>query len=61
VHRQLGGALRIVPIHGHHRSRTFHPFADHDPRPPRWVMAKLVLLARDHEIRDSTILEQIHA
>jgi hypothetical protein len=28
---------------------------------PAEVMAKVLLLARDHEIKDPTILEQIHA
>jgi hypothetical protein len=60
VHRRPGGAVCIVPVHGQHRGRIFLPFADDDPKTAE-VMAKVLLLARDHEIKDPTILEQIHA
>jgi Family of unknown function (DUF5724)/Domain of unknown function (DUF4132)/HEAT repeats len=58
VHRRPGGSVCIVPVHGQHRGRVFLPFADDDPKTAE-VMAKVLLLARDHEIRDPTILEQI--
>ena len=58
VHRQPGGALCIVPVHGQHRGRLFLPFADDDPRTAE-VVSKVVLLARDAEIKDPSILEQI--
>jgi hypothetical protein len=58
VHRRPGGSICIVPVHGQHRGRVFLPFADDDPRTAE-VMAKVLLLARDAEIRDPTILEQI--
>jgi hypothetical protein len=60
VHRQPGGSLCIVPVHGQHRGRLFLPFADDDPRTAE-VIAKVLLLARDHEIQDPTILDQIRA
>jgi hypothetical protein len=60
VHRRPGGAVCIVPVHGQHRGRIFLPFADEDPKTAE-VMAKVLMLARDHEIKDPTILEQIHA
>lgn len=60
VHRRPGGAVCIVPVHGQHRGRIFLPFADDDPKTAE-VMAKVLLLARDHEIKDPSILEQIHA
>ena len=58
VHRQPGGALCIVPVHGQHRGRLFLPFVDDDPRSAE-VVSKVVLLARDKEIKDPSILEQI--
>lgn len=50
--------LGRVPVHGQHRGRVFLPFADDDPKTAE-VMAKVLLLARDAEIRDPTILEQL--
>lgn len=58
VHRQPGGALCIVPVHAQHRGRLFLPFADDDPRTAE-VLSKALLLARDGEIQDPTILAQI--
>ena len=60
VHRQPGGHLCIVPVHGQHRGRLFLPFADDDPRTAE-VLSKVLLLAKDNEIKDPTILEQIFA
>jgi hypothetical protein len=60
VHRQPGGALCIVPVHSQHRGRLFLPFADDDPKTAE-VMSKVLVLARDREINDPTILEQILA
>jgi hypothetical protein len=60
VHRQPGGALCIVPVHSQHRGRIFLPFADDDPRTAE-VVSKVVLLARDRDIKDPSILEQILA
>ena len=59
VHRQPGGALAIVPVHSQRRGRLFLPFADDDPKTAE-VVSKVVLLAKDDEIRDPTILEQLH-
>jgi hypothetical protein len=58
VHRQPGGHLCIVPVHGQHRGRLFLPFADDDPKTAE-VVSKVLLLAKDNEIKDPTILEQI--
>jgi uncharacterized protein DUF5724/uncharacterized protein DUF4132 len=58
VHRQPGGFLCIVPVHAQHRGRLFLPFADDDPKTAE-VLSKTLLLARDREIKDPTILEQI--
>jgi hypothetical protein len=58
VHRQPGGAVCIIPVHSQHRGRLFLPFADDDPRTAE-VVSKVILLARDNEINDPTILEQL--
>ena len=58
VHRQPGGALCIVPVHGQQRGRLFLPFVDDDPRSAE-VVSKVVLLARDKAIKDPGVLEQI--
>ena len=58
VHRQPGGALCIIPVSSQHRGRIFLPFVDHDPKTAE-VISKVVLLSKDKEIQDPTILEQI--
>ncbi|GAP98110.1 DUF4132 domain-containing protein [Leptolyngbya sp. NIES-2104] len=58
VHRQPGGALCIIPVPSQHRGRIFLPFVDNDPKTAE-VISKVVLLAKDKEIQDPTILEQI--
>ncbi|HEX2476927.1 MAG TPA: DUF5724 domain-containing protein [Lacipirellulaceae bacterium] len=60
VHRMPGGSLCVVPVHSQHRGRLFLPFADDDPRTAE-VISKVLLFARDQEIQDPTILEQIRA
>ena len=58
VHRMPGGSVCIVPVHAQQRGRLFLPFADDDPRTAE-VLSKVILLARDQEIQDPSILEQI--
>lgn len=60
VHRRPGGALCIIPVGSQHRGRLFLPFADDDPKTAE-VVSKALLLARDHEIKDPTILEQLRS
>ena len=60
VHCLPGGAVCLVPVHSQHRSRLFLPFADDDPRTAE-VISKTLLLARDEEIQDPIILEQLRA
>jgi hypothetical protein len=55
-----GTALPIVAVHSQYRGRLFLPFADDDPRSAE-VLSKVLLLARDREIRDPSILEWIRA
>ena len=58
THKMPGGALFIVPVHAQHRGRLFLPFADDDPKTAE-VLTKILLLARDKEIKDPNILGQI--
>lgn len=60
VHKQPGGSLCVVAVQAQHRGRLFLPFADDDPRTAE-VVSKILLLARDTEIQDVTILQQIGA
>jgi hypothetical protein len=55
-----GTAMPIVAVHSQHRGRLFLPFADDDPRTAE-VLSKVLLLARDKEIRDPSILDWIRA
>ncbi|GGJ43274.1 DUF5724 domain-containing protein [Deinococcus roseus] len=58
VHRHPGGALCILPVHSQHRGRIFLPFADNDPKTAE-VISKVLLLAKDRQIQDPSILEQL--
>lgn len=58
VHQVPGKYLSILPVHSQHRCRLFLPFADDDPKSAE-VMSKVLLLAKDNEIQDPTILSQI--
>jgi HEAT repeat protein len=58
VHKQPGGSLCIIPVHSQHRGRLFLPFVDNDPKSAE-IVSKVILLAKDNEIKDPTILEQI--
>lgn len=60
VHRRPGNAVCIVPVGSQHRGRLFLPFVDDDPRTAE-VVSKVVMLARDSDIRDPTVLEQLRA
>ena len=58
VHQIPGKYLSILPIHSQHRGRLFLPFADEDPKSAE-VISKVLLLSKDDEIQDPTILSQI--
>lgn len=60
VHSQPGRMVCIVPVPAQHRGRLFLPFADDDPKTAE-VLSKVLLLARDTEIRDPVILQQLQA
>ena len=55
-----GETLFIVAVQAQHRGRLFLPFADNDPRTAE-VVSKVLLLARDKEIKDPSIISQIRA
>lgn len=58
VHKLPGKYLSILPVQSQHRGRIFLPFADDDPKSAE-LMSKVLLLARDNEIQDPTILRQL--
>lgn len=60
VHRRPGGEICIIPVDSQRRGRIFLPFADDDPKTAE-VVAKVLLLARDREIQDPTILSQLRS
>lgn len=58
VHLIPGNALFVIPVGAQHRGRIFLPFVDDDPRTAE-IVSKVVLLARDQQIKDPTILSQL--
>lgn len=58
VHKMPGKYLSILPVQSQHRGRIFLPFIDDDPKSAE-LMSKVLLLARDNEIQDPTILRQL--
>ena len=60
VQRLPGGSICIIPVHAQHRGRVFLPFADDDPKTAE-IVSKVLLLARDAEIKDPLILQQLYA
>ena len=55
-----GTAIPVVAVHSQHRGRLFLPFADNDPRTAE-VLSKVLLFARDEQIRDPNILQWIRS
>lgn len=60
IQKMPGGALAILPVHAQHRGRLFLPFADNDPKTAE-IVSKVLLLAKDEDILDPTILDQLGA
>lgn len=58
VHAEAVGMLSILPVHSQARGRIFLPFADDDPKTAE-IMSKIILLAEDRKIKDTSILRQI--
>jgi hypothetical protein len=57
VTHKSGVYLSILPVHSQHRGKLFLPFLDEDPKTAE-IMSKILLLAKDSEIQDPTILRQ---
>ncbi|SEW51898.1 DUF4132 domain-containing protein [Chitinophaga arvensicola] len=58
AHQLPGKYLSVLPVHSQHRGRIFLPFIDDDPKSAE-LISKVLLLARDQEIQDPTILSQL--
>ncbi|MBL3656148.1 DUF4132 domain-containing protein [Fulvivirga sediminis] len=58
VHKKPGHYIPILPVHSQHRGRLFLPFVDDDPKSAE-LMSKVLMLAKDNEIQDPTILSSI--
>lgn len=58
VHAEAVGMIAILPVHSQARGRIFLPFADDDPKTAE-IMSKIILLAEDEKIKDTSILGQI--
>jgi hypothetical protein len=58
THKVPGVYLSILPVHSQHRGRMFLPFLDEDPKTAE-IVSKILLLAKDDEIQDPTILRQL--
>lgn len=59
AHQLPGKYLSVLPVHSQHRGRIFLPFIDDDPKSAE-LISKVLLLARDTEIQDPTILSQLN-
>jgi hypothetical protein len=57
-HKIASASLSIIPVHSQHRGRFFLPFLDDDPKTAE-ILSKVLLLAKDEEIKDPTILQQL--
>lgn len=60
IHMLPGGSIEVVAVGAQHRGRLFLPFADEDPKTAE-ILSKILLFARDGEIKDPFILEQIRS
>ncbi|MCC6231740.1 MAG: DUF4132 domain-containing protein, partial [Verrucomicrobiales bacterium] len=58
AHRVPGGMLSLVAVRSQQRGRLFLPFVDDDPASAE-ILSKVLLLARDTEIRDPAIQAQL--
>jgi hypothetical protein len=59
VFQKPGRQLGVIPIHSQHRGRLFLPFADDDPKSAE-LLSKVLLFAKDQDIQDPTILQQLN-
>ncbi len=58
IHVMAQGALNVAAVLSQHRGRVFLPFADDDPRTAE-IITKILIFARDGELKDPAILAQL--
>lgn len=52
------GSINILAVHSDNRGKLFLPFVDEDPKTAE-IVSKILLLSKDDEIKDATIVNQI--
>ena len=55
IHVKGTGMLPVFPVHSQHRGHIFLPFVDDDPKTSE-IISKVLMLAKDSDIRDPNIL-----
>ena len=58
VHQMAGAEIAISVVPSQHRGRLFLPFVDDDPKTAE-IITKVLLFAKDNDIKDPFILNQI--
>ncbi len=58
IHQSGGSAIHILPVYSEKRGKVYLPFLDEDPMTAQ-ILSKVVMLAEDNKIKDSSILSQI--
>ena len=58
VHQMAGAEIAISVVPSQHRGRLFLPFVDEDPKTAE-IITKVLLFAKDNDIKDPFILNQI--
>lgn len=59
VHQMAGAEIAISVVSSQHRGRLFLPFVDDDPKTAE-IITKVLLFAKDNDIKDPFILNQIN-
>ncbi len=58
IHMEGKGMLPVFPVHSQHRGHIFLPFVDEDPKTAE-IMSKVLMLAKDDQIKDPSVLVAI--
>lgn len=58
IHMEGKGMLPVFPVHSQQRGHIFLPFVDDDPKTAE-IMSKVLMLAKDNQIKDPSILKFI--
>lgn len=59
VHQMAGAEIAISVVSSQHRGRLFLPFVDDDPKTAE-IITKVLLFAKDNDIKDPFIFNQIN-